>query len=102
KPIHVADEQLADLNTRLKATRWPLDARNDDWYYGVSKTYPKDLVDYWADGLDWRKAEPAMNAYEQYQIQVDDVPVHFMRKPGVGANPTPLIRAPGWPWPFWH
>jgi hypothetical protein len=33
-----------------------------------------------------------MNAYEQYQIQVDDVPVHFMRKPGVGPNPTPLIR----------
>jgi hypothetical protein len=32
-----------------------------------------------------------MNAYEQYQIQVDDVPVHFMRKPGVGPNPTPLI-----------
>jgi hypothetical protein len=34
KPIHVADEQLADLNTRLKATRWSLDAGNDDWYYG--------------------------------------------------------------------
>jgi hypothetical protein len=32
-----------------------------------------------------------MNACEQYQIQVDDVPVHFMRKPGVGPNPTPLI-----------
>jgi hypothetical protein len=42
--------------------------------------------------FDWRKAESAMNAYEQYQIQVDDVPVHFMRKPGVGPNPTPLIR----------
>jgi hypothetical protein len=39
KSIHVANEQLADLNTRLKATRWPLDARNDDWYYGVSKAY---------------------------------------------------------------
>jgi Epoxide hydrolase N terminus len=51
KPIHVADEQLADLNTRLRATRWPLDARNDDWYYGVSKTYLKDLADYWADAL---------------------------------------------------
>jgi hypothetical protein len=102
KPIHVADEQLADLNTRLKATRWPLDARNDDWYYGVSETYLKDLVDYWADGFDWSKAESAMNAYEQYQIQVDDVPVHFMLKPGVGPNPTPLILSHGWPWTFWH
>jgi hypothetical protein len=30
-PIHVPDEQLADLSARLKATRWPPDADNDDW-----------------------------------------------------------------------
>jgi pimeloyl-ACP methyl ester carboxylesterase len=30
------------------------------------------------------------------------VPVHFMRKPGVGPNPVPLILSHGWPWTFWH
>jgi pimeloyl-ACP methyl ester carboxylesterase len=102
KPLHVPDEQLADLNTRLKLTRWPVDAGNEDWHYGVFKTYLKELVDYWADGFDWRKAEAVINAYEQYQIQVDGVPVHFMRKPGVGPNPIPLILSHGWPWTFWH
>jgi pimeloyl-ACP methyl ester carboxylesterase len=28
--------------------------------------------------------------------------VHFMRKPGVGPNPVPLILSHGWPWTFWH
>jgi hypothetical protein len=30
------------------------------------------------------------------------VPVHFMRKPGTGPNPIPLILTYGWPWTFWH
>ena len=101
-PIHVPDEQLADLSARLKATRWPPDSGNDDWYYGVSKPYLKELADYWIDGFDWRKAEAAINAYEQYQTQVDGVPVHLMRKAGVGPRPVPLILSHGWPWTFWH
>ena len=35
-------------------------------------------------------------------VEVDGVPVHFMRKPGVGPDPTPLILTHGWPWTFWH
>jgi hypothetical protein len=28
--------------------------------------------------------------------------VHFMRRPGVGPDPVPLICTHGWPWTFWH
>src|SRR5438876_9497222 len=94
-PIHISDEQLSDLHTRLKLTRWPLDVSNDEWYYGVSRTYLEELVDYWINVYDWRKAEAAINRYEQYRVNVDGVPVHFMRKPGVGPNPVPLILTPG-------
>jgi pimeloyl-ACP methyl ester carboxylesterase len=100
--IHVSDEQLSDLRTRLKHTRWPLDAGNDDWYYGVGRTYLEELVDYWLHSYDWRKAEAAINRYEHYQVNVGGVPVHFMRKPGVGPHPIPLILTHGWPWTFWH
>jgi pimeloyl-ACP methyl ester carboxylesterase len=101
-PIHVPDEVLADLRARLKLTRWPVDAGNDDWFYGVGRTYLEGLVDYWANSYDWRKAEAAINAYDHYNADVDGVPVHFMRKPGVGPSPTPLILSHGWPWTFWH
>ena len=101
-PIHVPDEVLADLRSRLDLTRWPVDAGNRDWYYGVDRTYLQELVDYWRADYDWRTAEAAINAYEHYVVQVDGVPVHFMRKPGVGPSPTPLILTHGWPWTFWH
>ncbi|WP_438492634.1 epoxide hydrolase family protein [Paenibacillus sp. IHBB 3054] len=101
-PIHVSDELLADLQTRLKSTRWPLDAGNDDWFYGVNRNYLEGIVDYWIHEFDWRKAEKAINVYEHYKVDIEGVSVHFMRKPGVGPNPTPLILSHGWPWTFWH
>jgi len=101
-PIHVPDEVLDDLRRRLTQTKWPLDAGNDDGFYGVRRTDMQELVEYWADGFDWRKAEQAMNEYEQYRVDVGGVPVHFMRKAGVGPDPVPLILSHGWPWTFWH
>ena len=101
-PIHVPDDVLDDLRRRLALTRWPDDAGNDDGYYGVKRSYLQGLVGYWRDGYDWRKAEAAINAYEHYRMDVEGVPVHFMRRPGAGPDPTPLILTHGWPWTFWH
>ena len=101
-PVHVPDDVLADLRRRLELTRWPVDAGNDDGYYGVNRAYLQELVDYWRTDYDWREAEAAINAYAHYHVEVDGVPVHFMRRPGVGPNPTPLILTHGWPWTFWH
>lgn len=101
-PIHLPDEMLADLQQRLRATRWPLDAGNADSFYGVRRDMLEELAGYWMSGFDWRRAEKAINRYEHYHVHVDGIPVHFMRKPGVGPHPVPLILSHGWPWTFWH
>ncbi|QNE22368.1 epoxide hydrolase [Kribbella qitaiheensis] len=101
-PIHVPDAVLDDLRQRLELTRWPVDAGNDDSYYGLKRATLEELVEYWRTQYDWRKAEAAINAYDHYRVEVDGVPIHFLRKPGVGPNPTPLILTHGWPWTFWH
>lgn len=101
-PIHVPDRVLDDLRHRLAATKWPLDAGNEDGYYGVRRTYWHELVAYWVEGFDWRSAEQTINSYENYRVDVLGCPVHFLRKPGVGPNPVPLILSHGWPWTFWH
>ncbi|WP_367047501.1 epoxide hydrolase [Streptomyces sp. Je 1-332] len=102
EPIHVPDAVLDDLRARLRLTRWPDDVGNDDGYYGVRRGYLQELAEYWLHHYDWRKAEAAINSYEHYRVRVDGVPVHFMRRPGVGPAPTPLILTHGWPWTFWH
>ncbi|GAC67296.1 epoxide hydrolase family protein [Gordonia soli] len=101
-PIAVDDAVLDDLRSRLRSTEWPPDEGNDDGRYGVPRALLEDLAKYWADEFDWRAAERAMNAYEHHVADVSGVRVHFMRKPGVGPRPVPLILSHGWPWTFWH
>ncbi|MFC9690803.1 epoxide hydrolase family protein [Kribbella sp. NPDC056951] len=101
-PILVSDEVLDDLRRRLRSTKWPRETGNDDGFYGVRRTDLQELVEYWADGYDWRAAERAINAYDNYRVDVSGVPVHFLHKPGVGPAPIPLILSHGWPWTFWH
>ena len=36
------------------------------------------------------------------RVEVEGVPVHFMRRAGVGPEPMPLILTHGWPWTFWR
>jgi pimeloyl-ACP methyl ester carboxylesterase len=100
--IHVPDEVLDELRSRLTATKWPLDVGNDDGFYGVPRNYLQELVGYWCDDYDWRAAERTINSYEHCRVEVGGVPVHFMRNAGIGPNPIPLILSHGWPWTFWH
>ncbi|TPG70509.1 epoxide hydrolase [Brevibacillus laterosporus] len=100
--IYVSDEEIADLKRRLKETRFITNPGNEDNFYGINVAYMRDLVDYWINEFDWRKAEERMNAFNHYKVQVDDVPIHFIHQPGKGPNPIPLIISHGWPWTFWH
>jgi pimeloyl-ACP methyl ester carboxylesterase len=101
-PIAVEERVLEDLRSRLRATKWPDDDGNEDGRYGVPRALLQELAEYWAGEYDWRAAERAMNAYEHYVVDVSGTRVHFMRKPGAGPAPVPLILSHGWPWTFWH
>ncbi|WP_345527676.1 epoxide hydrolase family protein [Nocardioides endophyticus] len=99
--IDVPEAVLKDLRHRLAATRWSDDPGNDDWRYGTSSAYLRSLVEYWLDGYDWRAHEARMNRFEHYRVEIDNVPIHFLRRGGTGADPVPLLLTHGWPWTFW-
>ncbi len=99
--IAIPDEDLADLKERLQRARLADDFANEDWAYGVEGDYLRELVDYWIDDYDWRAIEADMNSFSHFKTEVDDVPVHYIREPGVGPNPVPIILSHGWPWTFW-
>ena len=101
-PIAVEERVLEDLRSRLRAAIWPEDDGNEDGRYGVPRPLLQELAQFWAEEYDWRAAERAMNAYEHYLVDVSGTRVHFMRKPGAGPDPVPLILSHGWPWTFWH
>ncbi len=99
--IHFPESALDDLRRRLEHVRWPIDPGNEDWRYGANRAYLEELVAYWRDEYDWRTHEATMNTFSHYKVDIDGVPIHFLREPGRGPNPIPIILSHGWPWTFW-
>ena len=100
--VDVPERDVEDLRARLRQTRWVGDLANEDWRYGANEVYLRDFVRWWADSFDWRAAEAAINARPNYRVIIDGVPIHYVRVPGRGPAPMPLILTHGWPWTFWE
>jgi len=98
---HIDQAVLDDLQRRLENIRWAPEFANDDWSYGANGAYLRALMDYWRDGFDWRAQEAKINAFSHYRVEVDGLPIHYIREPGKGPKPMPLILSHGWPWTFW-
>ncbi len=99
--VALADEVMTDLRRRLRTTRWPGDLGNDTWTYGVEQRWLQDMARYWAEEWDWAAQAAAMNRFDHHMTTIDDIAVHFLRRPGSGPAPMPLVLTHGWPWTFW-
>ena len=99
--IDVADAVLADLQVRLRQTRWPDDVRDAGWRYGTDGAYLRELVDYWLQRFDWRAQEAALNRFAHFRATVDGFGLHFIHERGRGTErPLPLLISHGWPGSF--
>lgn len=99
--VDIPDAVLDDLRRRILSTRWPPHLDDLSWSYGFESETLRELAAFWADGFDWRAEEQRINEFAQYRTVIDGFPIHFIRQPGVGPAPVPLILTHGWPWTFW-
>ena len=95
--VKFSDEQLADLQRRLAATRWPDQETVSDRSQGAQLSALKELVQYWQTKYDWRKAEKTLNALPQFVTTIDGVDIHFIHVKSRHPNAMPLIVTHGWP-----
>ena len=84
--IAIPEADLADLTTRLAATRWPEQLPGTPWQRGVPVDYLRQLADYWADGFDWRAQEADLNSHPQFRTVIDGQTVHFLHI----ESPSPM------------
>lgn len=95
--INIDETVLADLRSRLAATRWPDEIDNEKWEYGTSMSYLKELCDYWQHQFDWRGQEAYLNTFRHYKETIDDIKLHFIHQKGAGKTSVPLLLVHGWP-----
>jgi pimeloyl-ACP methyl ester carboxylesterase len=99
RPFHVnvSETELAELRTRVKATRWPERETVTDATQGVQLATTQALARYWASDYDWRKIEAKMNALPQFITEIDGLDIHFIHVRSKHENALPLIVTHGWP-----
>jgi pimeloyl-ACP methyl ester carboxylesterase len=104
--IAVPDEVLADLRRRLGDTRWPEaecvspQATGEDlldWSQGIPLAYTRELAEYWATDYDWRSREVALNQFDQFVTEIDDLPIHFVHQRSRHPDAFPIVITHGWP-----
>ena len=97
--IDVPDDVLADLQARLRRTRWPRYLEGAGWSYGTNPVYLRELVAYWLDDFDWRAQERQLNTFDHFKAEVEGLRLHFVRA-AAGASPLPILLLHGWPGSF--
>ena len=95
--IDVPDGLLADLNTRLKMTRFPDYLEGSGWEIGVDTRYVTELVEYWQSEFDWRAYEEKLNRLPNYTTTVDGQLIHFIHVRSAREDALPLLLVHGWP-----
>ena len=94
--IHIPDETLDDLRTRLRRTRWPDQVPGIGWQQGTDLEWLHKLVSYWTNHFDWRAWEARLNALQHFTWQG----IHFVHQRATSGKGLPLILTHGWPGSF--
>ena len=94
--IAVPQAELDDLRLRLARTRWP-DSGAGGWRDGTDLAYLRDVVAYWRDTYDWRRAESRLNEVPQVRVDCGALGIHALHIRGKGPSPLPLVITHGWP-----
>jgi pimeloyl-ACP methyl ester carboxylesterase len=93
--IETSDDELEDLRSRIKATRWP--DRETDQSQGVQLETIQALASYWASEYDWRAFEERFAALPHFVTEIDAVDIHFIHVRSEHEDAMPLIVTHGWP-----
>ena len=95
--VAIPDADLDDLRERLARTRLSQQLPDAGWDYGTERGYLAELVEYWRDEYDWRRAEAMLNAFDNFLTEIDGTRVHFIHAPSPEPDALPLIVTHGWP-----
>ena len=95
--IEVSDDVLDDLHDRLARARLSDAIPGAGWDYGTDRDYLAELIAYWRDDYDWRRAEARINAFDQYLTEIDGARIHFLHARSPEPDALPLLLVHGWP-----
>jgi pimeloyl-ACP methyl ester carboxylesterase len=95
--VDVSEEELADLRSRINATRWPDRETVSDASQGVQLATMQALASYWGTDYDWRRFEEGFKALPHFMTEIDGVDIHFIHVRSDHEDALPVVVTHGWP-----
>jgi len=97
--IHVSDDDLDDLRSRLARTSFARPA-GPPGTTGFEPSRLRELVQRWVGPYDWHAAEARLNEHPQF-LTDDEAPLHFVHlRAHTASDELPVLLAHGWPSSF--
>jgi pimeloyl-ACP methyl ester carboxylesterase len=99
RPFQVSfpEEELVDLQRRVKATRWPERETVRDDSQGVPLAMIQEVARYWGDEYDGSRCEALLNPLPQFITDIEGLDIHFIHVRSKHEGALPIIVTHGWP-----
>ncbi|KAF5658596.1 epoxide hydrolase [Fusarium heterosporum] len=103
--ISIPDSEIQRLKTLLELSPIPepnLWNAREDGAFGLPRDTLLKLVNYWANGYDWKKWESSLNSIPQFTIRVtdddsEDFAINFFALFSKKPSAIPVLFLHGWP-----
>ena len=95
--IDISDDALATCTSALHEPGSPSRSTVSGGTTAWSSATSRELVDYWRDTYDWRRAEARLNRHPHFVTEIDGTRVHFMHVRSPEPDALPLVITHGWP-----
>ena len=67
----------------------------------MPRSWLQEMVDFWISEWNWETISDQINQWDNYVVDIEGIPIHYLHAPGRGPNPKPIVLTHGWPWTFW-
>ena len=96
--VHISDEEIDSLHSKIQLTRWPDEINDEKWSHGTSMSFLKNLSDHWLNEFNWRDHEKQINEAGSYKFKTQSgLKLHFLHSKSNNKNAIPLMMTHGWP-----
>ncbi|KAH6857668.1 epoxide hydrolase-like protein [Alternaria alternata] len=101
--LHIPDQDISEWRQLLELSKLgPTTYENQQFEknYGVTQKWISEARDYWLNKYDWRAQEKHINSFDNFQMQIDGLDLHFIGHFSDKKDAIPIVFMHGWPGSF--
>jgi pimeloyl-ACP methyl ester carboxylesterase len=95
--IRVSVEDVDDLRSRIRRTRWSPTWPVEGWEAGTDQGTLRRLAERWANDFDWDARQREIRALPWASVSLDGTPLSYLRFDAERPGRLPLVLTNGWP-----